>query len=315
MATDAMTLLQKVDTTLAQIGVNGLLEPEEANKFIQLAIVEPVMLSSVYVTPMSAPRLQLPKSRFAGRVLRAGTEAAGLALAQRVAPDLSQIELVTVLYRAETRITDEVAEDQIEHGQFLNTVRTQLTEAIGRDLEHVGINGDVTTVVVDQETLLLSLQDGWLRRSGANLVAAAGATLNPDILRDMQLTLPAEFRADRKNLRYFTNDGTVIRYLDDIRDRATAEGDKALVGQGTKMYQGIGIVDVPLFPTTLGVTADRTNVLLTNPRNLVMGVHRAIKIEPDRDKHAGVVSLIASLRVAFHVVEDTATARADEVLA
>ena len=150
MATDAMTLLQKIDMTLAQIGANGLLEPEEADRFIRLAIEEPVMLSAVMVTPMNSPRKQMPKSRFAGRVLRAGTEATALGLAERVAPATSQIELVTVLYRAETRLTDEAAEDQIEQDQFINTMRAQLTEALGRDLEQIAINSDVTIAVVDQ---------------------------------------------------------------------------------------------------------------------------------------------------------------------
>ena len=314
--TDAVTLLQKVDTTLAQIAANGLLEPEEAKKFIRLAIQDPVMLSTVNVMTMGAPRKQIPKSRFAGRVMRAGVEATALGVADRVAPDLSQIELVTQLYKAETRLSDEAAEDQIEGGQFIGTIRAQLTEAMGRDLEHIAINSDDATVVIDQETLLLSLQDGWLIRAGANLVAAGGVALDTDVLRDLRLAMPSEFRRDARKLRYYTNDGTVLRFMDSQGQRLTPEGDRVQRGQGAfQGYMNVGLVEVPLFPTALGVGANETQVLLSDPANLVFGIQRQIKLEADRDKHAGVVSLIASVRAAIHIIEDTATARADAVLA
>ena len=62
------------------------------------------------------------------------------------------------------------------------------------------------------------------------------------------------------------------------------------------------MVGVPLFPDNLGPTNDRTVVILTHPKNIVVGVRRKIRIEWERSiRHrslAIVVTLMADVRYA-----------------
>lgn len=313
MATDNRTLLQKVDLTLAQIATGGLLQTQQTDEFILLAINEPVMTREVFVTGMTGPVEERDKMRFAGRVLRAGTEAQALAVAERSAPAFTQYLLTSRLYRAEVRITDEAAEDQIERGTFRNTVMSELTKAIGRDSEHVAINGDVTTVIVSPDTALLATQDGWIRRANANLVDANNAQLNPNLLRDALTTMPVEFRRNRATMRYYTSDFAEIRYNDDVRGRQTVTGDRALEGDWSTNYMRIPLRGVPEFPVDLGVGANETVVLLSDPKNFALGFQRKVRVETDRDGSAGATLIIASIRMAVAVVEPQAAVRVDEV--
>lgn len=313
MATDNKTLLQKVDLQLAQIAAGGLLQTQQVDEFVILAIRESMMLGDVSVSPMSGPVEERDKMRFAGRVLRAGTEATSLSLAERTAPTLSLFTMTSRLYRAEVRITDEVLEDQIERNTFKDTVLKEMAHAIGRDMEHVAVNGDVTTVVVGPDTALLASQDGWLRLAAVNLVAGGGAQLNPNLLRDALTTMPVEFRRARQALRFYTNDFAEIRYTDDNRGRQTPIGDGALSGTWTPNYQKIPVTGIPEFPDTLGVGLNQTAVLLTDPKNLAIGFQRQIKVETDRDVGAGITLLVASVRFAVAIVETQATVRIDAV--
>ena len=308
-----LTLLQKADLDLAQIAAGGILQTQQAKQFMILAIEEPVMLGQVAVTPMTGPVEERDKMRFSGRVLRAGAEATALPLAARAVPALSLFNLTSVLYKAEVRITDEVLEDQIERGTFKNTVTAELAKAIGRDMEHVAINGDTTTVVTDLETQLLSTQDGWLALVNAHTVAGGDAQLNSDLLRNALTTLPQEWRRDRSMLRYFTNTFAEIRYTDDERGRMDGAGTRIHDGNWTPHYMKVPVVGVDMFPDNIGALS-RTAVILSNPKNLVVGFQRKVKVELDRDVTAGVTIVVATVRFAVACAETDAAVRVDAVV-
>ena len=310
MATDNRTLLQKVDTTLAQIAAGGLLQEGQVDRFIVLAINQPVMMKQVLVTPMKNQTEERDKMRFAGRVLRRGLEATALPLANRSAPTFSLFNLTSVLYRAEVRITDEVLEDQIERGAFKDTVMTELAKAIGRDMEFVAIQGDVASA--DD---LLATQNGWVQRATANQVAGGVAQLNQALVRDALTALPDEF-TDMDKLRYYTNIHAAIRYNDDVRANrvSSALGDAALEGKWKANYYGVPIEGIPEFPAALGGGLNETVVLLTDPKNLALGFQRKVRLGVQRDEPAGVTIIVATVRFAVAIVEVAAAARINAVL-
>jgi len=310
MSTDNRTLIQKADFLLSELAAGGLLEPAQADQFIRLAIKEPVMMREVQVTPMTTPSERRDKMRFASRVLKPGNEAAGLALAQRSVPALGFVTLDTKLYRAETRMSDEVLEDQIERGAFKQTVMQELSRAVARDMEQVAVNGD--TASADS---LLATQDGWVKLASANLVDAGVAQLSKAVLRNMLQALPDEF-TDIPNLRYYTNFHAQVAYADSLADRATALGDRFLfaVGAEDPAYSRVAVRAVPEFPDNLGVGTNETVALLTDPKNLVMGIQRNIKLETQRDAPAGVTIIVISVRFAVNIIEISAVSKATRVL-
>jgi hypothetical protein len=254
---------------------------------------------------------QLNKIRFGSRITRPGQEATALAEADRAKPDLSQVKLETVLLKSEVRFSDEVLEDQIEQGGFAETLRTLMAEAVGRDIEELIVNGDTGSA-----DAYLALLDGILAQASSNVVAAGGIKLQKSILRDMLKAMPSEFKAMKDQMRFITSENAKIDYGDTLADRQTGLGDNQLSSgdAGGIGYQGVRLMEVPLFPEDLGVGSDETNVVLTDPKNIAVGFWRRVRFERDRIIGAGVNLFVATTRVDVKYEEETAVVKATGVL-
>ena len=302
---DNRTVLEKADLALADLTTGGgLLQPAQAQKFIRILIDESVILKQGTVVPMKSPKQLIEKVRFAGRILRAGSEAAALPAGDRVRPDLSQVELDAQLFKAEVRLNNEVLEDSIERGQLRQTIMQLMAEAISRDMDEVIIRGDKTSV----DTFLAKL-DGILKQATSNVVDAQNQTLNKGVLRDMLKSMPSPFLRNKREMRFFTSVDATIDYRDSLADRATAAGDKALQEEVEVTYSGVPVVEVPLFPENLGVGGNLTDAILTDPKNVNIGIWRNIRVETDKLVSEGVLIIVATLRFDVRFAEETAVVK------
>lgn len=289
MTTENRTLLRKAEMAVADFSAGGVLQPAQADQFIQLAIKEPVLLKLCTVTPMKNFTEERDKMRFANRVLRAGGEATALPSAAWAKPALGMFTLSAQLFKAEVRLSDEVLEDQIERGTFRQTLMQQLSAAIGRDMEWVAINGDTHST----DPVLAKL-DGALHEASTWTVNASSAKLSKTILRDMDRTMPDEYAASQSaKLAYFTNRQARIDYKDSLADRATGLGDLMIQQADVVKYSDRPIYAVPEFPVDI---SSNTCALLCDPENLHLGVLRQIKLKVDEDISAGVVIIVCTVR-------------------
>jgi HK97 family phage major capsid protein len=301
---DNRHLLRKAELALGDLAAGGLLQPAQADQFIRLAIKEPVLLKDMYVTPMKAFREERDKMRFASRVLRAGAEATGLPSAAWAKPALSLVTLDAQLFKAETRISDEALEDQIERGVFRDTLINELSKAVGRDMEWVAINGDTTSA----DPVLAKL-DGILKQVTSNQVNGGSAKLSKTVLRDMYQLLPDEF-AQSQNLKFYTNRKARLDYKDSLADRATVLGDTMITIKGAADYNEMEVKAVPEFPVS---NSNNTHVLLCDPQGLYLGIYRDIKMKIGEDISAGVVIINVTVRFDVKVVEQLACVKAHSV--
>ncbi len=302
---DNRTILEKADLALADLTTGGgLLQPAQAQKFIRILIEESVILKQGTVVPMKSPKQLIEKIRFSGRVLRAGSEGAPLPAAERSKPDLSQVELDAQLFKAEARLNNEVLEDSIERGQLRQTIMQLMAEAISRDMDAVIIRGDTTS----PDTLLAKL-NGILKQATSNIVDAQGQVTNKSIFRDMLKSMPSAFLRNKREMRFFTSVDSEIDYRDSLAERATGVGDKFLEQDEPVVYSGVPIVDVPLFPEDLGPSGNATNILLTDPKNINIGIWRNIRIETDKLVSEGVLIIVATLRFDVKFAEETAVVK------
>lgn len=291
---DNHTLLQKADLALSDLtSSGGLLQPAQAQKFIRILIEESRLLQDVMVTPMRSPKQLLENSRFASRILRPGAEATALPAADRAKPDLGKVELDAQLFKAEVRLNNEVLEDSIERGELKNTIMTQMAEAVGRDWEEVVIQGDTAGAFAANDPRIVL--DGILKQATSNTVAAAGA-LDKVVLRNMVKTMPNEFLRDRNRLRYYTSLDAEIDYRGSLDARETPGGDAYLLRDIPAPFAGIGVVPIAKFPEDLGGGSNETNVILTDPKNINVGIWRQIRVETDKDISAGVLVIVITLR-------------------
>lgn len=306
MATENRVLLQKADLDLAGLASGGLLVAEQADRFFRVMIKRAVLMQRIQVSPMANPQMRKDKHRFGSRVLKPGVENNALALAQRSKPDLSSITLDAKLVKAEVRISDEVLEDQIERGAYQSTIVQTLAEAIARDIDFLIARGDTTSA-----DPLLAVLDGFIKQATSNVVVAGGVKLDKDVLRDMIKTMPDEFVTS--DAMFITNRQAKIDYKDSLSERGTPLGDTMMMTTTDAEYQGYKVLDIPEFPNNLGSGTNETVVLFTEPKNMIMGVHRQIKVKMGEDISAGQVIVVVTMRLDAKYMHEPAVVKSTGV--
>ena len=306
---DNRTILEKADLALSDLTTGGgMLQPAQAQKFLRILINEAVILKQSTVVPMRSPKQLIEKIRFANRILRSGSEAVALPVGDRVLPNLGKVELDAQLFKAEVRLNNEVLEDSIERGQLRQTIMQLMAEAIARDVDEVVIQGDTTS----GDPFLAKL-NGILKQASSNIVDAQNQSTNKTVFRDMLKTMPHPFLRNKKELRFFTSVNSEIDYKDSLADRATVGGDKYVEEDVPAMYSGVPVLHVPMFPEGLGAGGNTTDVILTDPKNINVGIWRNIRVEVDKIVWEGVLVIVATLRFDVKYAEETAVVKAVNV--
>lgn len=306
---DNRTILEKADMALSDLTTGGgMLQPAQAQKFLRILINEAVILKQSTVVPMRSPKQLIEKIRFANRILRSGSEAVALPVGDRALPNLGKVELDAQLFKAEVRLNNEVLEDSIERGQLRQTIMQLMAEAIARDVDEVVIQGDTTSA----DPFLAKL-NGILKQASSNIVDAQNQTTNKSVFRDMLKTMPHPFLRNKKELRFFTSVNSEIDYHDSLADRATVGGDKYVLEDAPSTYAGVPILQVPMFPENFGAGQNTTDMVLTDPKNINVGIWRNIRVEVDKIVWEGVLVIVATLRFDVKYAEETAVVKAVNV--
>lgn len=306
---DNRSLVAKADLALSDLTAGGgILQPEMAKKFMRSLTTYSALLGMCTFVPMGAPTRRVSRVKFGSRILRAGTEATALDAADRVKPDLGYVDLVAQLFKAEVWLDDEVLEDNIEKGDFKQLVMDLLAERVAVDMEEVALKGDTASA----DPCLAKL-NGLIKTATSHVVAAGGALFLKPLAKSMMKALPAEFKRNKKELRYIVSVDSETNYRDSLADRGTVAGDKHLEEDAPVLYNGAPIVGVPLVPENLGAGQNQSVALLTHPKNAYVGMYRQIRIETDRDVSAGVLKVVASLRFDVKWADESGVVKATAV--
>jgi hypothetical protein len=303
------SLIEKADLALSDLTTDGgILVAEQARKFIRTLIDESVIMPMAAVVPMKNPTRLLEKIRFGSRVLRAGTEGQALGANDRAKPDLEKVELSAQLFKAEVRLNNEVLEDSIERQALRQTIMAILAERIALDMDEVIINGDITSL-----DPFLAKFDGILVQAATNVVAHGVAPVDKTLFKNMKKAMPNEFMRNKRLMRYLVSVDTETDYRDTYASRETGRGDAHLEGDLPLKYGGIPIMDVPLMPEDGGTGSNEAQALLTDPKNINVGILRKITIETDKDIAAGVLVIVATLRFDVKYAEERAVVKATQI--
>lgn len=308
-------LSQKADLLLADLAGGGLLSTEQSNTFIRNLIDQPTILRQMRTVTMSGPTMELSKIGFGKRILRAATEATALAdvavdgtsfdpsssgeYRARSKPQFSKVTLTTKEVIAEVRISYSALEDSIERGALEQTVLALMAERAALDLEELVINGDTSLNTADP---YLDLMDGVLKLATAHTVDADGASISPIIFNDVKKALPTKYRRNSAAMRFFTHPDVEQDYRLALSTRGTGLGDSILTGQVPVNVFGTPLQGVAMMPTT--------NLLFCDPKNLVFGIQRNIRVESEKLISEREVKIVLTARVAVAIEENDAVVKA-----
>lgn len=290
-------LLQKVITTThlgGETGRDGLLDPEQADRFIDYMWDATVLGSQVRTIRMKSDTVELDKIGVGKRLLRVATEAVDDGVNVGVA--FSKISLTTVKLRLDWELSSEALEDGLEGAALEDHVARLMSTQAGEDLEYLAINGDTTR---GGDPLLKGL-DGWARRAeeGGHVIDNGGNGVDRALFHKALKTLPRSYRQRRGELKFFTGAGVIQDYLFSLQQTsaefitpeafAAAGINRASTPEGpagfiTGNAFGVPVQEVPLMNETQagtysGAAGDHADVWLTFPRNLIWGVKRSITV-------------------------------------
>jgi len=303
-------LSKKADIALSELASNGgLLQPEENDVFYRKVLDEPTILRQVRAIQMNTPTMNINKVGIGQRLLHGATQAGSaaddgtnpryLAAAKRTSVTTSKLTMTTKEVIAEIRIPDEVLEDNIERGNFQNTILALVAQKAAIEFEELLIAGDTSINPATDD--FLCLHDGILKRFTTNVVDAGGSTVSLDVFNRLKKAIATRYRRNYAAMRIYTSMDREADYRVVVAGRGTGLGDRIAVSGDPIPVLGVPLIGAALMPNS--------KMVFTDPQNIIWGLQRNLRIETDRDIRSRETIFVLTARVAIQIEEEEAGAK------
>lgn len=247
---------------------NGLLNPEQARKFIQQTFEATKLGSLIRHEMRIAKSGEIDKIGIAKRLLRKKTE--GMDDGYRAGVKTGAITYATTAVRLPWEITEETLRENVERQNLESIITNLMTKQMGVDTEDLYINGDTSVAASDPDHDFLYINDGWRKQllSGSHIYDAQSDTeMNLDIFYKTMQKLPNKY-----------NNGN-LRWL--MSPRRAQEWElyllKKVINQGGAVPDSIYTAPAKI-PTVEVPSLDDDTIILTDPKNLVVVNSYDVKI-------------------------------------
>lgn len=239
---------------------NGLLNAEQARKFIQQTFEATNLGNLIRHEMRTAKTGEIDKIGIAKRILRKKTE--GMDDGYRAGVKTGAINYATTAVRLPWEITEETLRENIE-GQNLESIITNLmTKQMGVDAEDLYINGDTTTSSTDPDYDFLKINDGWRKQ------LLAGSHIY-DATSDLSMSLDIFYKTMQKLPNKYNNGN--LRWL--MSPRRAQEWElyllKQVIAQGGAVPDSVYNAPAKI-PTVEVPSLDDDTIILTDPKNLIV---------------------------------------------
>ncbi|MCD8150592.1 MAG: phage major capsid protein [Clostridiales bacterium] len=238
----------------------GLLNPEQARKFIQQTFEVTNLGPLVRHVMRTAKSGEIDKIGIASRILRQKVE--NTDDGYRAGVDTNVIEYATTAVRLPWEITEETLRENIEGQQFEAIVTNLMTRQLGVDSEDLYLNGDVDTSEEDDDYDFLKINDGWIKQitnGGHVLDASAETEMSLDIFYKALQALPNKYNNGR--LRWLMSPKRAQEWELFLLNKVIGQGGAVPENVYTSPAR-IKAVECP--------SMDDNTILLTDPQNLIV---------------------------------------------
>lgn len=239
---------------------SGLLNPEQARKFIQQTFDATNLGGLIRHEMRRAKSGEIDKIGIASRILRKKVE--NTDDGYRAGVNTTQIEYATTAVRLPWEITEETLRENIE-GQTLESIITNLmTTQLGVDLEDLYLNGDEATAEDADDYDFLKINDGWIKqiKNGGHVYDASSSdTMSLDLFYKTLALLPNKY-----------NNGK-LRWL--MSPKRAQEWELFLlnkvIGAGGAVPESLYNAPAKIKAVECPSMSDDT-IILTDPKNLIV---------------------------------------------
>lgn len=186
-------IINKAAITTGSV-THGLLNPEQARKFIQQTFEATNLGPLVRHVMRTAKTGEIDKIGIASRIVRGKTE--NQDDGYRAGVNTSVIEYACKAVRLPWEITEETLRENIEGQQMEEIITNLMTSQLGVDMEDLYLNSDTTTSSSEPDYDFLKLNDGWIKQimEGGHVYDASEATtMSLDIFYKTLQQLPNKY--------------------------------------------------------------------------------------------------------------------------
>jgi hypothetical protein len=272
-------------TTDTTVAADGLLNPSQSSRFIQVAKDSSAFGQAIRTEPVGTPTGELNKLATAARLSRKAVENADDGY--RAQPTFPTVPYTTVKIRLPFEVTEEVYEENIEKEALEAKLVNQFATQLGLDLDDSDINGD-TAAGAGPDQAFLQIKDGLTKKIDADAAVhdVDGSAINAGALALDHFFAAVGAMPDKYvnggNLAWFMSPSKALAWIESLTDRTTGAGDAAIGGGGSLAGNplgipivgssndvGSGLAGIPFWPDN--------RIVLANPKNFIRTIFRQIK--------------------------------------
>jgi hypothetical protein len=292
----------------------GILNTEQANRFIEYIFEQQVLARDGRRVTMRANSMDLDKLNVGARVVRAANQADDSFTNAGV--EFTKVTLSTTKLRLDWEVATEALEDNIEGGALEDTLVRAMTRAFANDIEDLAINGN--TADVSSASTFLRIFDGFVKKETAadagNDAGAynTGSALTVQDLQDIVLAMPRKYRASRAQMKFYAGSELISDLLNNLAQAGSfnseriveriVDGSVPQIVGAPLQYRvlGLPLLEVPLYPSNY--------VSLTFPENRIWGFQRDVTVHREFKPKKDTVEYTVFLRFGVQVEETDAVA-------
>lgn len=265
-------IIRKAAIDTASLASGGLLNPEQARKFIQQTFEATNLSKLVRHEMRTAKTGEIDKIGISRRIVREKTE--NTDDGYRAGVNTSQVKYSTTAVRLPWEITEETLRENIEGENLEATITNLMTTQLGVDMEDLCLNGDEDTPAKvadpDDDTAeidnpdydFLKINDGWIKQisDGGHVYDASSETsMSLDLFYKTLAQIPNKY-----------NNGK-LRWL--MSPRRAQEWELFLlnkvIGAGGAVPESIYTAPAKI-PAVECPSLDDGTILLADPQNLIV---------------------------------------------
>lgn len=252
------TIIRKAAISTGTLS-SGLLNPEQARKFIQQTFDATNLGGLVRHEMRTAKTGEIDKIGIASRIVRKKTE--NTDDNYRATVNTSQIEYATTAIRLPWEITEETLRENIEGQNFEQIVTDLMTAQLGVDMEDLYLNGDEATKPEDPDYDFLKINDGWVKQieNGGHIEDAGSSEMSLDLFYKALASMPNKYNNGR--LRWLMSPRRAQQWELFLLNKVIGAGGAVPDSIYTSPAK-IPAVECPSLSDDI--------ILLTDPRNLIV---------------------------------------------
>lgn len=283
---------------------------QRMNSFIYDLRQQPTTLKQgIRIETQKEARIQIEKIGFDKNTYLLAAREENTTITHETKPTFGYQYIDALEYAGKLIIGDRAIEDYraSKRADFVSSMRAKLTEGLSIDIDKLLWRSDSTSTI-PVETYQEGIQK--LAASGTVIDAAAGV-LTEDMLDEAINSMPDDYQTGM--IKFFMPRNMIQQFKGLARARNTPLGDSYYTGNANLLYDSMSIVLAPYMGTYSNGGYTCSDIIFTDPRNIILGFQRFLSFESERDAANSAYNYYYRLRFGIAIEETSAIVKIKNV--